>query len=68
MFLAGDSSHIRYSNVADEIYRRWLPAALANGTLKCKPNPVVVGKGLESCQVAVDRVLKASAQKFVIEF
>jgi hypothetical protein len=45
-----------------------MPVALANGTLKCKPDPHVVGQGLEKIQEAVDMMkTKPSAKKFVVE-
>ncbi len=45
-----------------------MTAALANGSLKCKPDPHVVGQGLEAIQEACDMMGKgASAQKFVVE-
>ncbi|KAK5165819.1 uncharacterized protein LTR77_008742 [Saxophila tyrrhenica] len=61
------SYEIRDSEVGPAIFKKWLPAALANESLKCKPDPVVVGTGLEYCQEACDRVAAgASAQKFVV--
>ena len=42
--------------------------ALANGSFKCKPDPQVVGKGLESIQKAVDLMGQGvSATKLVVE-
>jgi hypothetical protein len=55
------------SDVGPAIFKDWIPAALASGTLKCKPDAVIVGKGLEYCQEACDKVKEASAQKFVVE-
>lgn len=44
-----------------------MPKALASGQLKAKPNPLVVGHGLENVQHGLD-IQKAgvSAQKIVI--
>lgn len=46
-----------------------MPKALENGRLKTKPNPEVVGKGLQDIQHAVD-VLKegVSAKKIIVNF
>ena len=47
---------------------KWMPAALANGSLKCKPDPKVVGQGLEKIQEACDLIGKGvSATKLVVE-
>lgn len=58
-----------YTNeVGPAVWADWLPKALANGTLKCKPDPLVVGKGLEKIQEACDRGMKGvSAAKLVVE-
>jgi len=46
----------------------WLTEALANGSVKCKPDAEVVGHGLEAIQGAVDRMGKGvSAKKLVVE-
>ena len=59
---------LKDTEVGPAILRDWVPAALANGTLKCKPDAHVAGKGLEACQDAVDLIKKgASAKKFVVE-
>lgn len=63
----GNCYEIRHSGVGPEILGRYIPRALADGSLICKPDAVVVGHGLEYCQEAVDRVRAgASAQKFVV--
>ncbi|KAH6645029.1 zinc binding dehydrogenase [Truncatella angustata] len=46
----------------------WLTGALEDGTMKCKPNPEIVGKGLEKIQDAVDAMAKGvSGKKLVVE-
>ncbi|KAK5693359.1 hypothetical protein LTR17_025080 [Elasticomyces elasticus] len=46
----------------------WLTEALAKGLIRCKPDPVIVGQGLESVQAAVERMEKGvSAAKLVVE-
>ncbi|GAA5893208.1 hypothetical protein JCM6882_003913 [Rhodosporidiobolus microsporus] len=53
--------------LAKAIYDVFVPAALANGTLKAKPDPLVVGKGLDSIQLGLDRQKAGvSAQKVVV--
>lgn len=53
--------------VAD-VWINWLPAALEKGQMKCKPDPEVVGQGLESIQLAVDTIgAGVSAKKIVVE-
>jgi NADPH:quinone reductase-like Zn-dependent oxidoreductase len=50
------------------IWNKFLPAALENGTFKCLPEPLVVGKGLDKLQEAVDKGKTGtkSAQKLVV--
>lgn len=56
------------NEVGDAVFVEWIPKALANGTLKCKPDGKVVGKGLESIQAACDAwSAGVSAQKIVVE-
>lgn len=41
---------------------------MANGSLKCKPEPEIVGKGLEYVQEAMDKQARGvSAKKLVVE-
>jgi NADPH:quinone reductase-like Zn-dependent oxidoreductase len=50
-----------------KVFGDFLPQALANGSFRAKPDPQVVGKGLENLQAACDK-LKAgvSATKIVV--
>ena len=58
---------IASNEVAKVVYHEFLPKALAEGTLKAKPDPLIVGKGLEEVQAAVDRCKAGvSAQKVVV--
>jgi len=57
-----------YPDFPESIWGEWLPSALADGSMKCKPDPVVVGQGLESFQAACDRMKAGvSAAKLVVE-
>jgi NADPH:quinone reductase-like Zn-dependent oxidoreductase len=58
-----------HKHVAKAIWKDFVPKALENGRLKTKPNPEVVGKGLQDIQHAVD-VLKegVSAKKIIVNF
>lgn len=50
------------------IWGNWVSAALASGTLKCLPEKLVIGKGLEGIQVAINRYEEGiSARKVVVE-
>ncbi|EME84751.1 uncharacterized protein MYCFIDRAFT_42071 [Pseudocercospora fijiensis CIRAD86] len=50
------------------VWEEWVPKALQSGALKCRPKPLVVGKGLEKIQDGIDRHAKGvSAQKVVVE-
>lgn len=67
-------SNIKAANVfgIDQIthilWAEYVPEALASGQLKCLPEPMVVGKGLESIQKGLDENKKGvSAKKVVIE-
>jgi NADPH:quinone reductase-like Zn-dependent oxidoreductase len=56
-------------SVVAQIWRDFLPQALAEGLFVPEPGPLVMGKGLEAIQGAYDRVLKpVSAQKIVVTF
>ncbi|CAK4034991.1 Zinc-binding alcohol dehydrogenase domain-containing cipB [Lecanosticta acicola] len=58
---------LRQSNTYDIIHA-WMPKALANGTLQPKPDPWVIGEGLEFVQQGVDTVRKGvSATKIVVK-
>lgn len=56
------------NNEVSDVWTTWAPAALKNGTLKCKPDPEIVGKGVESIQDAVALAGKGvSAKKLVVD-
>ena len=53
-------------NIHQKVYREILPEALENGTFKPKPDPLVIGKGLEFAQEGIDMCKKGvSARKVV---
>ncbi|GAA6053547.1 hypothetical protein JCM3770_005188 [Rhodotorula araucariae] len=53
--------------VARAVYHDYVPAALASGALQAKPDPLVVGAGLESVQRGLDRQKEGvSARKVVV--
>lgn len=55
------------SKNAKPIWGEFLPKALRSGKILPKPDPVIVGKGLESIQQAVDKLKQPiSAQKLVV--
>ena len=57
----------RQSNAYNVIHA-WLPRALADGSLQPKPDPQVIGEGLEHVQKAVDVVRNGvSATKVVVK-
>ncbi|KAF2103367.1 oxidoreductase [Rhizodiscina lignyota] len=66
--LSGYGTVCKDNEVGEAVWGNWLSAALANGSMKCKPDPKVIGRGLEKIQEACD-VLKAgvSASKIVVE-
>ena len=50
------------------LWREFMTPALEKGVLKCLPEPLVIGKGLESVQKGLDENKKGvSAKKVVIE-
>lgn len=64
---AGWSTHIKDDEVGPPLFE-WIAEALGKGVLRCKPNPEVVGQGLEAVQQAVERMEKGvSATKLVVE-
>lgn len=56
------------SDITHQIWSDYFTKALESGTLKCLPEPLVVGKGLDSVQKGLDENKKGvSAKKVVIE-
>lgn len=54
--------------IVEEVWGKFVPEGLKNGTLKPAPEPVVVGKGLEKIADAIALGLKGvSAAKLVVE-
>ncbi|ODM22810.1 hypothetical protein SI65_00399 [Aspergillus cristatus] len=57
-----------HEQIGKAIWEDFVPGALDNGQLQAKPDPVVVGKGLESVQHALDVQMKGvSARKVIID-
>lgn len=53
--------------VADRIWNQFVPGALANGSFKAVPPPLVAGRGLESLQMAMEKQKEGvSARKVVV--
>lgn len=64
-FISG--SDLMVNEVGALIFEKFLPEALARGKYVCTPEPMVVGKGLEFVQEAMDIVGKGvSAKKVVV--
>lgn len=56
-----------FNELTDPFWKDYLTPALENGTLKCLPEPRVVGEGLESLQEALNTLDKGvSATKLVV--
>ena len=56
------------NEITHELWSNFLPKALESGQFKCVPEPMVVGKGLESVQKGLDENKKGvSAKKVVVE-
>lgn len=56
-------------DVGEAVWGSWVSKALENGMLKAQPDAVVVGKGLDKCQEAMDRQMRGvSFEKIVVEF
>lgn len=61
-------STLAHNDVAPAVWSKWVGGALANGTLQCKPDPEVFGKGLESIQAACAKLQGGvSAKKIVVD-
>lgn len=66
--LINSTVRLNETDTGKSIWVDWVAGALEDGSLKCKPDPEVVGDGLEKLQVAVDRIGKGvSAKKLVVE-
>lgn len=58
----------QHKDVGDAVWNKFVPDALKSGSLKCLPEPLVVGNGLESVQKGFDtQKAGVSAKKVVIE-
>jgi len=63
-----DAPAFLHNEVGPAVWGKWIPAALADGSLKCAPTPLVFGTGLEAIQGAHDRWKEGvSCQKVVVE-
>ncbi|KAF8178687.1 chaperonin 10-like protein [Mycena galopus ATCC 62051] len=62
------STSIAENEVGRAVWGIWLETALADGSITCKPQCDVVGKGLEGVQGALDLMFKGvSAKKLVVQ-
>ncbi|CAD0042387.1 unnamed protein product [Aureobasidium pullulans] len=58
----------QHKEVGDAVWQKFVPGAIQSGDLKCLPEPLVVGKGLDSVQKGLDKSKAGvSAKKVVIE-
>ena len=58
----------QHKAVGEAVWGKFVPTALKDGSLKCLPEPLVIGKGLESVQKGMDKNKEGvSAKKVVIE-
>jgi hypothetical protein len=54
-------------DIGEAVWVKYIPEALKMGTFKAKPDPVVVGHGLESIQAGMDKLRKGvSYAKIVV--
>lgn len=61
------ANDIQKNGIAKRLWEDFLPASLADGRYKCKPDAEVVGHGLEKVQEAVDLLADGvSAKKLVV--
>jgi NADPH:quinone reductase-like Zn-dependent oxidoreductase len=62
------ASIIGINDLTHPLWADYFPKALESGKLKCVPEPMVIGKGLESIQKGMDENKKGvSAKKVVVE-
>ncbi|KAJ2987996.1 hypothetical protein NUW58_g4208 [Xylaria curta] len=59
-------SDLMKNEVGPMINNEFLPEALANGTFVAKPDPQVVGKGLESIQTGLDTYKQGVSVKMIV--
>ncbi|EOD52674.1 Alcohol dehydrogenase superfamily zinc-containing [Neofusicoccum parvum] len=65
--VAAPSIALQHKEVAHAVWGKFVPEGLASGQFKAKPDPLVVGKGLEKIQDALDKQhAGVSAQKVVV--
>lgn len=57
-----------HREIANAVWRDFLPEALADGRLKAKPDPIVIHGGLGKIQEGLDRLKQGvSAAKIVVK-
>lgn len=65
--VAAPSIALQHKEVAHAVWGKFVPEGLASGQFKAKPDPLVIGKGLEKIQDALDKQhAGVSAQKVVV--
>ncbi|KAL1620744.1 hypothetical protein SLS56_009564 [Neofusicoccum ribis] len=65
--VAAPTIALQHKEVAHAVWGKFVPEGLASGQFKAKPDPLVVGKGLEKIQDALDKQhAGVSAQKVVV--
>lgn len=52
--------------IGEAVWQKFLPEALEKGTYKAKPDPIVVGTGLESLQAGLDRWKKGVSNAKIV--
>lgn len=58
----------QHKDVGEAVWQKFVPGALEDGSLKPLPEPLIVGKGLESVQKGLDKQREGvSAKKVIIE-
>jgi hypothetical protein len=56
-----------HRSIGEWIWSNYVPQALANGSVKAKPDPLVVGNGIKDIQHGLDVQMKGvSAKKLIV--
>lgn len=59
----------QHKDIGEAVWGKYVPGALESGSLKCLPEPMVIGKGLEHVQKGMQTNKDGvSAKKVVVEF
>ena len=53
-------------DIGEAVWGKFIPEALEKGTFKAKPDPIIVGEGLDKVQAGMDRLKEGVSNAKVV--